>query len=190
MFDSFGFGGLAPDAAAADPIELNVALVQIQLRSRQRFGHCPDCGRQSRQVHSRYLCHPLDLPLGGRRVELTIMMRRFWCDAVLCGRRIFSEQFGKDVLARYGRRTERLKTISQHLGLALGGRPAAAFAFWLMISVHNDALMRGMRRRVSQTNDALCHRHRCLAFRRRQSHWYTIVSDLERRWPVTCRIAR
>ncbi|WP_312862209.1 hypothetical protein [Rhizobium sp. P32RR-XVIII] len=28
---------------------------------------------------------PADLPLGGRRVELTILARRFWCDGVLCG---------------------------------------------------------------------------------------------------------
>jgi hypothetical protein len=29
-------------------------------------------------------------------------------------------------LARYGRRTQRLETIVHYLGLALGGRPAAA----------------------------------------------------------------
>jgi hypothetical protein len=44
-----------------------------------------------------------DMPIGGRRVELTILARRFWCDAVLCGRRVFNEQFGNGVLARYGR---------------------------------------------------------------------------------------
>jgi hypothetical protein len=47
---------------------------------------------------------------------------------LLCGRRIFCEQFDSSVLARYGRRTQRLETIVHHLGLALGGRPAAAFA--------------------------------------------------------------
>ena len=56
------------------------------------------------------------------------MARRFWCDAVLCRRRIFCEQFDNGVLSRYGRRTQRLETIVHHLGLALGGRPAAVFA--------------------------------------------------------------
>jgi hypothetical protein len=64
--------------------------------------------------------------------------RRFWCDAGLCGRRIFCDQFGDNVLARYGRRTQRLETIVHHLGLALGGRPAAAFADRLMVPVSND----------------------------------------------------
>jgi hypothetical protein len=68
------------------------------------------------------------------------MARRFWCDAVLCGRRIFYEQFNGSVLARYGRRTQRLETIVHHLGLALGGRPAAAFANRLMMPVSNDTL--------------------------------------------------
>jgi PAS domain S-box-containing protein len=35
---------------------------------------------------------------------------------------IIGQQFDKDVLARYGRRTQRLETIVHHLGLALGGR--------------------------------------------------------------------
>lgn len=112
-------------------------------------------------------------------------MRRFWCDAVLCGRRIFSEQFGQAVLARYGRRTERLETIVHHLGLALGGRPAAAFALRLMMPVSNDTLLRVVRRRKVSRNDKL----RVIgiddfAFRRGQTYG-TIVCDLERRRPVT-----
>lgn len=64
-----------------------------------------------------------------------IATRRFWCDAVLCGRRIFCEQFDSGVLARYGRRTQQLETIVHHLGLALGGGPAAALAGRLIVPV-------------------------------------------------------
>ena len=45
---------------------------------------CPACGAVSRRVQSRYRRRVVDLPLGGRRVELLIMVRRFRCDAVLC----------------------------------------------------------------------------------------------------------
>jgi hypothetical protein len=51
-------------------------------------------------IQSRYERQPADLPLSGRRVELTVVTRRFWCDAVLCGRRIFCERFGDNVVAR------------------------------------------------------------------------------------------
>lgn len=139
----------------------------------------------SRRIQSHYMRRPSDLPLSGRRVELRIMARRFWCDAVLCGRRIFCEQFDKDVLARYGRRTQRLETIVHHLGLALGGRPASAFAHRLMMPVSNDTLLRVVRRRtVDQHGDLNVIGIDDFAFRRGQTYG-TIVCDLERRRPVT-----
>jgi hypothetical protein len=69
-----------------------------------------------------------DLPLSGRVVELLVIARRFRCDAVLCGRQIFTERFADGILAPSARRTARLDSIVHHLGLALGGRPAAGFA--------------------------------------------------------------
>ena len=69
-----------------------------------------------------------DLPLSGRIVQLLVIARRFRCDAVLCGRQIFTERFAEEVLAPSARHTARLDSIVHHLGLALGGRPAAGFA--------------------------------------------------------------
>ena len=74
-----------------------------------------------------------DLPLSGRIVQLLVIARRFRCDAVLCGRQIFTERFAEGVLAPSARRTARLDSIVHHLGLALGGRPAAGFAKRLML---------------------------------------------------------
>ncbi|UES60012.1 ISL3 family transposase (plasmid) [Roseibium aggregatum] len=176
---------LAPDGFSVDEVKVAEDSVQIQLRSRQPLGRCPDCGRVSRRVQSRYVRRPADLPLSGRRVQLTIVARRFWCDAVLCGRRIFCEQFDVGVLARYGRRTQRLETIVHHLGLALGGRPAAAFANRLMMPVSNDTLLRVVRRRIADHSDELTVIGiDDFAFRRGQTYG-TIVCDLERRRPVT-----
>ena len=142
------------------------------------------CGGRSRRVQSRYRRRPTDLPVGGRRVELSIMTRRFWCDGVLCGRRIFCERFDDSVLGQYSRRTQRLETIVHHLGLALGGRPAASFADRLMIPVSKDTLLRVVRRRVTDHNDRLTVIGiDDFAFRRGQTYG-TIVCDLERRRPV------
>ena len=57
------------------------------------------------------------------------------------------QSFGDDVLAPVSRRTGRLEMIVHHLGLALGGRPAASFAEWLMVPVSNDTLLRVVRRK-------------------------------------------
>ena len=56
-----------------------------------------------------------DLPLNSRRVELKVVTHRFWCDAVLCGRRTLCDQFGDNVLAAMvgaARDCRRLFTIS------------------------------------------------------------------------------
>ena len=176
---------LAPEGFSVDEVKVVADSVQIQLRSRQPSGRCPDCGRVSRRVQSRYVRRPADLPLSGRRVQLMIVARRFWCDAVLCGRRIFCEQFDGSVLARYGRRTQRLETIVHHLGLALGGRPAAAFANRLMMPVSNDTLLRVVRQRSANQSDELSVIGiDDFVFRRGQTYG-TIVCDLERRRLVT-----
>ena len=47
----------------------------------------------------------------------------------------------------WARRTARLDEIVHHLGLALGGRPAASFAQRLQLPVSNDTLLRVVRRR-------------------------------------------
>jgi transposase len=92
-------------------------------------------GAPSRRVQSRYWRRVADLPLGGRHVELLVLVRRFWCDAALCCRRIFAERFADGVLSQRARRTGRLDYIVHHLGLALGGRPGASFAERLMMPV-------------------------------------------------------
>jgi len=49
------------------------------------FGSCPCCGSRSKRIQSRYRRRAADLPIAGRNVELIVFVRRFWCEAVLCG---------------------------------------------------------------------------------------------------------
>ncbi|PAQ12271.1 hypothetical protein CIT26_01395 [Mesorhizobium temperatum] len=46
------------------------------------------------------------------------------------------------VVAERSRRTSCLECVVHHLGLALGGRPAASIAKRLMVPVSNDTLLR------------------------------------------------
>nr|WP_245276916.1 transposase family protein [Rhizobium leguminosarum] len=64
----------------------------IAIRPASTASLCPVCGTRSERIHSRYQRRLADLPLVGKPVRLVIDARRFHCDAVLCGRRIFTER--------------------------------------------------------------------------------------------------
>jgi transposase len=181
----FGPSRLVPSVFVVDQSEIDADRAVVSVRAVAVAGICPSCGACSQRVQSRYWRRAADLPIAGRRVDLRVMIRRFWCDAVLCGRRIFAERFGDDVLAPLSRRTGRLEMIVHHLGLALGGRLAASFAERLMVPVSNDMLLRVVRRRARMPVDTLT----VIGiddFAWRRNHRYgMIVCDLERRQPVT-----
>ncbi|QRM31350.1 ISL3 family transposase [Microvirga sp. VF16] len=158
--------------------------IRIGLRASSAESCCPGCGTTSTRVHSRYTRQLADLPLSGRPVRLVVRARRFHCEAVLCPRRIFTERFDNGVLLPWSRRTSRLDQIIHHLGLALGGRPAARFAQRLMLPASNDTLLRVIRRRgrppfipptVIGIDD--------WAWRRNQRYG-TLICDLERRQTI------
>jgi transposase len=176
---------IVPDGFAVESAVCDGGTTLIMVRPTSNTSACPRCGTRSDRIHSRYLRHATDLPLAGRPVRLVIVARRFRCDAALCSRRIFTERFDGSVLALRGRRTARLDYVVHHLGLALGGRPAASFARRLMIPVSNDSLLRLVRRRRS----ASLVRPSVVGIDdwawKRNQRYGTIVCDLERRKPVT-----
>ncbi len=108
--------------------------VVITVRSSTSVGDCPGCGASSHRVDSRYARSVADLPLSGRPVQLKLLVGR-----------IFSERLAAAI--PWARRTARLDEIVHHLGLALGGRPAASFAQRLRLPVSNDTLLRVVRGR-------------------------------------------
>ncbi|MGO8918493.1 MAG: ISL3 family transposase [Stellaceae bacterium] len=172
---------LVPRGFVVDGASSDGAGMVIAVRAVSSANACPECGTNSERVHSRYRRRLVDLPMAGRPVRLVVVARRFHCDAVICGRRIFVERFDQDVLAPWPRRTARLDHIVYHLGLALGGRPAASFARRLMLPVSNDTLLRVVRRRgsprfVPPTVVGIDD----WAWRRNQRYG-TIICDLERR---------
>ncbi len=157
----------------------------ITVRPTSETSLCPACGASSGRVHSRYQRRLTDLPLAGRQVRLVVVARRFRCDAARCGRRIFTERFAGGALAPWARRTARLDLVVHHLGLALGGRPAASFARRLMLPVSNDTLLRVVRRRGCPPFAAPCVIGIDDWAWRRNRRYGTIICDLERRRPIT-----
>ena len=76
MHGRFQRANLAPEGFIVVSLQSIGEDVQILLRSRYGSGACPDCGRLSHRVQSRYIRRPSDLPLGGRRGLLLVWWTR------------------------------------------------------------------------------------------------------------------
>lgn len=137
---------LAPSGFIVEGVDIDRSGTLITARPASRTSQCPECGAVFSRIHNRYRRQLADLPIANRPIRLVVQARRFRCDAVLCGRRIFAERFDKTVAAPWSRRTARFDQIVQCLGLVLGGRPAARFARRLALPISNDTLLCVVRR--------------------------------------------
>ena len=181
MASRFGFASLVPPGLRVDTVVDHYGALVVTACSSASIPSCPLCGTPSRSVQSRYLRYPTDLPCAGRRVRLQLLVRRFWRGLERCQRSIFAERFGTGVLAERARRTGRLDEIVHHLGLALGGRPGAAFAQRLMLPASHDTLLRVVRRRALPRIEPLAVIGIDDWAWRRHHRYGTMVCDLERR---------
>ena len=152
---NFRISALVPEGLIVESVAQLDHSILVTARAGIQVASCPLCGSPSRRVHSRYAREVSDLPCSGRSVRLRIMMRRYRCDTRHCRRRIFAERFDKTVLLVRSRRTSRPDCIVHHLGLALGGRPAASFAKRLMLPVSNDTVLRVVRARACPRTEPL-----------------------------------
>jgi len=99
-------------------------VVRIAARTRELPVACPDGGRGSTRVHSRYCRTLADVAVGGRPVLIGLSVRRLFCDAPGCGRRTFAEQV-EGLTVRYQRRSSLLQHLVETAGVLLAGRGGA-----------------------------------------------------------------
>jgi len=103
-------------------VQLCGQIAHLFVRPAASGASCPMCACWSEAFHSSYERTLADLPLADRQMVVHLQVRRFRCHEPTCPRKTFVEQ----VLAladRYARRTRRLRSDLEFVGLALGGRP-------------------------------------------------------------------
>jgi transposase len=131
-------------------------------------------------VHSRYRREPADLPSLGRKVGVSLRVRRFYCHNAKCARRTFAERL-PELVARYARRTCRLAAAQTRIGVAPGGSAGSRLLDHRAMPASADTVLRLVHRlplpaqeppRVVGVDD--------WAIRKRCTYG-TVVVDLERR---------
>lgn len=95
-------------------------------------------------MHSRYERRLADAAVAGRRVEIRLRVRRFFCDDARCSTRTFAEQI-PGLTVRHARRSPLLRQILESIGLALAGRAGARLAGALGLPTSRSALLRLIR---------------------------------------------
>lgn len=81
-----------------------------------------------------------DAPCASRMVTLVLRVRRFFCDAGPCPRKIFAERWAPEVLP-YARRTARLTDMLRAVAFAAGGHGGARLAAMLRMPTSMRTLL-------------------------------------------------
>jgi len=175
--------GLAPLALPEEleitEIEIIDDIFTIRVHCTRKHPCCPLCGTPAERSHSSYTRQITDLPSGGKRLRLRVLVRKCFCDVRTCARKIFAERLTPFVepLARV---TAHLFQVVQALGLATGGMLGARLAERLAIKT---SWMTVLRRIMALPTEPVQHVRELgrddFAFRRGRNYG-TILVDMQR----------
>jgi hypothetical protein len=120
------------------------ASIRVHAQTASVAARCPVCSTPSRRVHSRYERRLLDAAVAGRETVLHLRVRRFFCTAAACLRKIFVEQVD-GLTVRHGRISGLAHRLLEPLALASGGRAGARLTARLGLAVGRMTLLRLVR---------------------------------------------
>lgn len=133
------FSGLS--ALVIEDVEDEDDHIRIMARTRDEPVPCSVCGVLTGRVHGFCARTVADVPVDGRRVMVSVRVRRLVCPARGCLRQTFREQV-PGLLERYQRRTSRLTGQLGAVVRELAGRAGARLSQALDVAVSRSTALR------------------------------------------------
>ena len=79
---------LGTDQLLIHQLEIDRDRISLLVESKMVKWGCPECGKISLQIHSRYARHPIDLAWADFKVVLDLQVKRFFCHNAKCSKRL------------------------------------------------------------------------------------------------------
>lgn len=134
---------LLPQLSDVQVVSVEVSDTAVAVRARTRSGEpagCTGCGQLSEWCHSRYARHLADVTLAGRPLRIDLSVRRLYCENRTCPKATFAEQV-PGLTMRYQRRTPRLQSLVEDVGVVLAGRGGSRMLRILNIRLSRVAVL-------------------------------------------------
>jgi transposase len=133
-----------PDGIFISSVRPSMTELVVHIACWRPCAACPLCQQPSERVHGNYGRTVADLPCAGRRVILSLTVRKFVCATPTCPRKIFTERLS-ELVQSYARMTNRLREALVALGLATSAEVSERVAPSQGMSVSAPTLLRRLR---------------------------------------------
>jgi len=133
-----------PEGMVIGRVEMTPTQLTVEVISTQPCARCPGCGTPSDAVHCQYQRTVHDVPCGGRSVVLRLGVRKFFCRASTCQRKVFAERL-PDLVQPWARISNRLLEELKAIGLSASAEVSERLAPRLGMNVKAPTLLRYLR---------------------------------------------
>src|SRR2546429_1904988 len=130
-----------PEGMLIDQFHITENGLVIEVVATHPTSCCPLCSQRSSSIQSHYRRVLRDAPCAGRRVQLFLTMRKFYCRNALCERKVFTERLPAFV-EPWARMTIRHCQQLTDIGLATCGKGGTRLAARLGIQTTRQTILR------------------------------------------------